>query len=91
MYNRDKDMVDELAEYIKRNMRKGYTRESLRWALVNQKYSRIQIENALKKVDMDMAKEVPSVKAFQAEKPIIKHEFILQEPKKTSFWEKIFG
>ena len=30
---------EQLAEYFKRNLKKGYTADSLKWALINQGYS----------------------------------------------------
>jgi len=84
-----KDYISELTVYIKRNLKKGYTRESLKWALINQGNSKREVEKALKNVDKELAEKAPELKT----KPIIKYEVI--EPKgystkiKKSLWESI--
>lgn len=86
---RKKPLMDELKEYIRKNLKKGYTRESLRWALVNQGYSRMEVEKALKRVDMEMADRAPVLKT----KPEIKYRLVEPEPakeNKKSFWKKWF-
>lgn len=85
---RDKNYVQELADYVKKNLKKGYTKESLRWALVNQGHSRMEVEKALRLVDAELASEAPLLKT----KPVISYEII--EPKveeKKSFWRRLFG
>lgn len=82
---RDINYVQELAEYMKKNLKKGYTKESLRWALVNQGHSRIEVEKAVRLVDAELASEAPILKA----KPEVAIE-VIPEPKK-SFWQRLFG
>ncbi len=84
------DYVQQLADYIKKNLRKGYTKESLKWALVNQGHSRLEVDKALKRVDEALSHEAPVLKT----KPEIKFEVI--EPKgaiieKKSWWKRWFG
>lgn len=83
------DYVAELAEYIKKNLKKGYTKDSLKWALVNQGHSKFEVEKALKKVDLDLSVEAPILET----KPEIKYELV--EPKdlevKKPWWKRIFG
>jgi len=84
----DKNYLQQLAEYLKRNLKKGYTKESLKWALVNQGHSKIEVEKAIALVDAELASEAPVPKT----KPIISYEII--EPKveeKKSFWKRLFG
>ncbi len=80
--------VAELAEYIKKNLKKGYTTDSLKWALVNQGHSKFEVEKALKKADMDLAINAPILET----KPEIKYELV--EPKdfngKKPWWKRIF-
>ena len=83
---KQKGLVDELSEYIKKNLKKGYTTESLRWALVNQGYSRMEVERALRKAEEDLTASAPILRA----KPHIEHKIIPVEEKK-SFWKKWFG
>jgi hypothetical protein len=89
--NKEGDYVGELSEYIKKNLKKGYTKDSLKWALVNQGHSKMEVEKALKRVDLELAKSAPLLNT----RPEIKYEIV--EPKdakvegKKSWWEKIFG
>jgi hypothetical protein len=80
-----------IMEYIKRNLKKGYTLESLRWALVNQGYSRTAVESAIQEVNKELAKKAPILK----EKPVIRYEIIDENDNpieiKRPFWKRIFG
>ena len=85
----------QLINYVKRNLKKGYPKESLKWALVNQGHSKIQIEKAIKKAEEELSKEAPILKT----KPTIRREIIKErnekvefhKPKKKSFLNKFFG
>ena len=88
---KEKSYLQELSEYIKKNLKKGYTKESLKWALINQGHSRIEVDKALRFVDSELASEAPVLKT----KPVIKYEVITPEgaeslPKK-SLWKRLFG
>jgi len=80
-----------LADYFKKNLAKGYTFESLKWALIRQGYSRAIIEKAIKQVHKELAEKAPMLK----EKPRIKYEIIDENDKpitlKKSFWKRILG
>ncbi len=85
--------LQEIIDYINKNMKKGYTRESLKWALVKQGHSRNEIEKAFDIVDQEMAKNAPVLNS----KPKITYEVV--EPKdityksseeKKPFWKKWF-
>jgi len=82
--------IAQLAEYVKKNLKKGYTKESLKWALINQGHSKLEVEKAMAKVEKDLAAEAPLLRT----KPEIKVEIV--EPKdavlkKKSFWKRLFG
>ena len=81
----------QLKEYIKKNLKKGYTKDSLRWALVNQGHSRIEVDKAIKKVEEDLAREAPILET----KPDIKYEVIAEKNEETEvkkpFWKRILG
>ena len=90
MMRKDKNYLQNLADYIKKNLKKGYTKESLRWALVNQGHSRIEVEKALRLVDAELASEAPVLKI----KPEITYENLEQQPlveERKSLWQRIFG
>jgi len=82
------DYILELTDYIKKNLKKGYTKESLKWALVQQGHSKIEVEKAIKKVDESLANEAPVLET----KPIIKYEIQpVVEEKKKPFWKRMIG
>ena len=84
----DKNYLQNLASYIKNNLKKGYTKESLKWALVNQGHSRLEVEKALKLVDAELASEAPILKT----RPVITYEVLEQKAEeKKSFWKRLFG
>jgi hypothetical protein len=83
------DTVTALVSYLERNLKKGYKMDDLRWALVSQKHSRIEIEKAIKIIEA----RTPSAKKDEERKEEIKvatQEQIIEPPKK-GFWSKIFG
>ena len=84
------DYLGELSEYIKKNLKKGYTKESLKWALVNQGHSRLEVEKALKKTEDDLAREAPLLKTT----PTITYEDqpVVETPPSEDkpFWKKWF-
>jgi hypothetical protein len=81
---------DRVVEYFRRNLKKGYTFDSLKLALINQGYSRILINSAIEKVNKELAKKAPKFK----EKPKIKYEIINENNQaikiKKSWWKRFF-
>ena len=77
--------------YLKKNIKKGYPQEILKWALINQGYSRIIVENSLEELNQELAKNAPILK----EKPTIKYEIVDENDRpiivKKSLWKRIFG
>jgi len=84
------EYIDKLKEYIKRNLKKGYTQESLKWALVNQGYTRSIVERAIEEVNADLSKSAPVLKS----KPIIRYQIIDENDQpviiKKPWWKKVF-
>ena len=82
--------IPEIVDYLKKNLKKGYTKDSLKWALISQGYTRLEVEKAIKKLDLDLANEAPILKT----KPEIKYEVIDSdhkiEIKKGLFWKRMF-
>ena len=84
---RDKESyLNNIVEYLKKNSAKGYSLESLKWALISQGYSRGEVDKAVKIAEKELAKPAPKVE----EKPVIKVERISIEEKK-SFFSKLFN
>ena len=86
-YNYRKKIID----YLKKNLKKSYTLESLRWALIGQGYSRTSVERAIEELNKELAKKAPVLK----EEPVIKYEIIDEQDRpikiKKSWWKRIFG
>jgi len=88
MEQNDNSYIRQLVDYIKKNLKKGYTKESLKWALVNQGHSKIQVDKAMRFVDAELAMQAPILET----KPEIKVEVIKEEKEeKPSLWKRIFG
>lgn len=73
-----KGVITEISNYLKKNLRKGYTKDSLRLALIEQGYSRFQIDKAFLRADSELALEAPQLKT----RPVIKYQII--EPKELA-------
>jgi SOS response regulatory protein OraA/RecX len=88
---KDANYMNRLVEYIKKNLRKGYTKESLKWALVSQGHSRLEIDKAVEIAQQEFAREAPVLKT----KPEIKVEQVKptmpELEAKKPFWKKLFG
>jgi hypothetical protein len=82
---------EKIIEYFKKNLKKGYTEESLKWALIKQGYSRIIVENAVLQMHRDLAKQAPVLK----EKPKITYEVIDENNElitlKKPWWKRFFS
>ena len=84
--------TQQLSEYIIKNLKKGYTIDSLRFSLVSQGYTKITVENAIELANKNLAKEIPAIK----ERPEIIYK-VVAEPQeieeiksiKKSFWRKL--
>lgn len=83
--------MKNLINYFKRNLKKGYTSGALKVALINQGYSNVAIEEALRRTTTELAERAPILK----EKPVIKYEIIDENDKvvtlKRSWWKRLFG
>lgn len=75
MMDTPKNYIEQLAEYIRSNLKKGYTLESLKISLEHQGYSKISINNAAELVHKQLSKTAPILK----EKPEITYT-VIEEP-----------
>ena len=92
--DKNNSYLGQLVTYIKKNLKKGYTKESLRWALVDQGHSRTEIEKSLRRAEEELAREAPILKT----KPKITREIVndnfdiktvkIEEP---PFWKRFFS
>ena len=90
------DHIQQLADYIKKNLSKGYNLDSLRFSLISQGYSKISVEKAIEIANKQIATEIPPMK----EKPQIVYRLvednsepftISETSNKKSFWKRLFG
>ncbi|MCF7910585.1 hypothetical protein K9L16_02855 [Candidatus Pacearchaeota archaeon] len=93
-------MEIQLIEKVKKNLKKGYSAKTLKYALINQGYSRISVERAIERAQKEIAKELPEV---TKDKPVIKYELYDSDnkqiwsstspnsKKKKPFWKKFLG
>lgn len=85
------DYRKKLIIYFKKNLKKGYTSEALKWALIDQGYSRSVVERAIEQANKELAEKAPILK----EKPVIKYQVVDEHDKpiiiKTPFWRKFLG
>ena len=84
------DHKRQLVEYFKKNLIKGYTADSLKFALLNQGYSRASVDSAITEANKEIAKDAPKLR----EKPVIKYELFDENNNKVhleplTFWQKI--
>ena len=54
--------LQRIIDYIKKNLKKGYTMDSLKWALLRQGYSRALVDRAVNEVIKEQAIEAPILK-----------------------------
>lgn len=92
MADKSKDYLQQLADYIKKNLAKGYTMDSLRFSLQSQGYSRVSIENAIRLANEQLAAAAPEMK----EKPQILYKVVTPDStytyeKKRGFFKRIFS
>ena len=81
----------KLINYFKRNLAKGYTLDSLKFALMSQGYSRAIVESAIEQANKELAEKAPILK----EKPVIKYEIIDEYDKPIKihkpWWRRLLG
>jgi SOS response regulatory protein OraA/RecX len=68
----EKGQNQQLADYIKKNLVKGYTADALRYSLLKQGYSRTSVEKAIEIANRQLAESAPKME----EKPVVKWEVI---------------
>ena len=80
----------KLLEYFKKNLKKNYSSETLKWSLIKQGYSRTEVQAALEQATKELAEESSALK----EKPRISYEILDEHNKpifiKRPWWKRIF-
>ena len=85
------EYINRLKDYIKKNLKKGYTEESLKWALIDQGYTKLIVERAINQVNKELSEQAPILK----DKPVIRYQIIDEHDNpviiKKSWWKRVFG
>ncbi len=85
------DYRRKIIDYFKKNLAKGYTADSLKWALIEQGYPRTTVEIALEQANKELAQKAPVLK----EKPVIRYEIIDENDNpitiKKPWWKRVLG
>jgi hypothetical protein len=86
-----KEYRRNLVDYFKKNLKKGYTEESLKWALIRQGYGRVAVNLAIEQAHREIAEKAPILK----EKPKITHTIVDEKDRpiiiRKPWWKKLFG
>ena len=82
--------MDNIIEYIKKNLKKGYDMNTLKFALIGQGYSKVAVEQAMKRATQELAEKAPILKT----KPVIKYEVMDEHDRpikiRKSFLKRLF-
>jgi SOS response regulatory protein OraA/RecX len=90
---KDETYLSDKVNYIKRNLQKGYNKDSLKWALVSQGNSKQEVDKAFLQAEKEMANEsAAEARRLQSMQPQPKIEPIMPEvEKKKGFFSRLFG
>lgn len=88
MIKRDETYVLRMVDYLMRNVKKGYNLDTLKWALINQGHSRLEVEKALATAQQKLSAQAPKPAA-----PAVTTQPTLQiEPEQPKpFWKRFFS
>ena len=82
-----------IVEHLKKAITKGYKVNSLKWALINQGYSEVIVDKALKQAEKELVEEESKKeKEIQKEKPKITYQLYDERNRpigKRPFWKKL--
>lgn len=85
---KDESYLLKLADYAKRNIKKGYKKDAVRFALISQGNSRIEVDKAIVMAEKDLfQEEMKSMPKNSESQPQIMPTV---EPEK-SLWKRLFG
>jgi len=88
---RENERKRKIIEYLKKNVRKGYTTDALKYALLNQGYSRVELDFCIEQFQKEMAETAPILK----EKPKITYQILDSDDNlitiKKPWWKRLFA
>ncbi len=89
---KDETYITGTVNYIKKNLQKGYDKDSLKWALINQGNSRIEVDKAFAQAEKEMARD-SSIEAqrLASMSPPPRIEPIMDDKPRKGFFSRLFG
>lgn len=87
---RETSHLKNLVDYIVKNSSKGYSRESLRWALIKQGNMKHEVDKAFQMADAELASSRPAQPKAEPKMEVINNNTPSVEPEKRSFWKRLF-
>ena len=87
---REVEQLRKLTDYIKKNLKKGYTLDSLRWALISQGNSKMEVDKAIALAQKEITKQAP-VQSSVEPAPQIDITPENTQPENKSFWKSLFS
>jgi len=86
------DQISTLVDYLRKNFAKGYKLNDLKWTLISQGYSKIEIDKAMVIIDQEQAAEDKRRRDIEeATKKMTMPEVEVVKEEKKGFWRSIFG
>ncbi len=78
----NEESVKKIVEYLEKNLKKGYKIDGLKWALINQKYSKTEIDKAVDIVSARTSKNETEQKENEIKEAIVVEDVELIEEEK---------
>ncbi len=88
---KEETYIDNTVNYIKKNLQKGYNKESLKWALMNQGKPRMEIDKAFRQAEAELARDAQLARQRQASMAPPPMITPVEESPKKGFLSRLFG
>lgn len=89
---REPSHLKNLVDYIKKNSQKGYSRDSLRWALIKQGNMKHEVDKAFEIAQSELARQNTAVQPkVEPNMEVITSNTPAAEEDKPSFWKRFFS
>lgn len=86
------DLQSPIVTYLKKNLSKGHKIQNLKWALINEGYSKTEVDKAIRIINLESEREMKSEELKQKKEQLSKPVLInddMPEIERESFWQKI--
>mgnify|MGYP001594638319 FL=1 len=90
---KEETYLSEKVNYIKKNVQKGYNKDSLKWALISQGNNKQEVEKAFAQAEKELENEsVTEARRIQSMQPAARIEPVIPDvEKKKGFFARLFG